>query len=69
MDHINYQRLSEGNDFTLGQFQITGAKLRGYFLEPAGPPLHGVACTPHLVVAWRVPERSLWLRSTSTEAR
>jgi len=37
MDHIYYQRLSEGNDFTLGQFQITGAKLRGYFLEPAGP--------------------------------
>lgn len=37
MNYIYYQRLSEGNDFTLGQFLVTGSKLRGYFLEPAGP--------------------------------
>lgn len=37
MDYIYYQRLSEGKDYTIGQFRISGTRIRGYFLEPAGP--------------------------------
>ena len=35
--YIHHQRLTEGKDYTIGQFRITGTKIRGYFLEPGGP--------------------------------
>ncbi len=37
MDYIYYQRLTEGKDFTIGEFRISGTRIRGYFLEPGGP--------------------------------
>ena len=37
MDYIYYQRLTEGKDFTIGEFRILGTRIRGYFLEPGGP--------------------------------
>lgn len=37
MHYIHHQRLTEGKDYTIGQFRITGTKIRGYFLEPGGP--------------------------------
>lgn len=37
MEYIYYQRLREGADYTIGQFRIAGTRIRGYFLEPAGP--------------------------------
>jgi hypothetical protein len=35
--YIYYQRLTEGKDYTIGQFRISGTRIRGYFLEPGGP--------------------------------
>ena len=37
MDYIYYQRLTEGKDYTIGEFRISGTRIRGYFLEPGGP--------------------------------
>lgn len=37
MDYIYYQRLTEDKDFTIGEFRISGTRIRGYFLEPGGP--------------------------------
>ncbi|HMU14819.1 MAG: hypothetical protein JST41_09185 [Bacteroidetes bacterium] len=35
--YIHHQRLTEGKDYTIGNFRITGSRIRGYFLEPGGP--------------------------------
>ena len=35
--YILYQRITEGSDYTIGQFRIPGTRIRGYFLEPGGP--------------------------------
>ncbi len=37
MEYIYHQRLTEGKDHTIGQFRVTGSKLKGYILEPGGP--------------------------------
>ena len=40
LHYIYYQRITEGPDYTIGQFRISGTRIRGYFLEPGGPSHH-----------------------------
>ena len=37
MHYIHYTRLTEGKDYTIGEFRITKTRIHGYFLEPGGP--------------------------------